>query len=115
MTVGFQQAVIKVEKEKEFEELKGVITRVFNPERVEKFLKRLQSKSVRVREWDKVVAQQVFERVDETLKKSKATAHHLYSALTLSDQAQMREFYLSRLEEVDQTLRTKYQKIYRYY
>jgi len=115
MTVGFQQAVIKVEKEKEFEELKGVITRVFSSERVEKFLKRIQSQGIRVREWDKVVAQRVFERVDETLKKSGITAHHLYSALTLSDHAQIREFYLSRLEEVDQKLRAKYQKIYRYY
>ena len=115
MTVGFQQAVIKIEKEKEFEELKGVITRVFSPERVEKFLKRVQSQSIRVREWDKVVAQRVFERVDERLRKSGTSAHHLYSALALSDHAQIREFYLSRLEEVDQKLRTKYQKIYRYY
>ena len=115
MTVGFQQAVIKVEKEKEFEELKGVITRVFSPERVEKFLKRIQSQGIRVREWDRVVAQRVFERVDDTLKKSGITTHHLYRALTLSDHAQIREFYLSRLEEVDQKLRTKYQKIYRYY
>ena len=113
--MGFEQAVIKVEKEKEFEELKGVIVRVFSPERIEKFLKRIQSEGIRVREWDKVIAQRVLERVDEGLKKTKIAAQQLYGALTLSDQAQVREFYLSRLEEVDQKLRTKYQKIYRYY
>ena len=115
MTVGFQQAVIKIEKEKEFEELKSVVARVFSPDRVQKFLKRVQGLNIRIREWDKVVAQRVFERTDETLKKSGTTAHHLYSVLPLSDQAQMREFYLSRLEQVDQKLRMKYQKIYRYY
>jgi hypothetical protein len=115
MTVSFEQAVIKVEKEKEFEALKGAITRVFSPERVEKFLKRVQSEGIRVRDWDKVTAQRVFERVDEGLKKSGTIARQLYDGLPLSDQAQMREFYLSKLEEVGQKLRTKYQKIYRYY
>src|SRR2546429_4645551 len=108
MTVGFEKAVIKIEKEKEFGELRDVIVRVFSSERVERFLKRMQSQGIRIRDWDKVVAQRVFERVDEAFKKSGTTAHHLYSVLTLSDQAQMREFYLSRLEEVDQKLRTKY-------
>ena len=36
-------------------------------------------------------------------------------ALTLSDQAQMREFYLSKLETVDQALRHKFKKLYQYY
>jgi hypothetical protein len=39
----------------------------------------------------------------------------LYAALPVSDQAQMKEFYLSRVEEVDSALRTKFQKLYQYY
>jgi hypothetical protein len=39
----------------------------------------------------------------------------LYQALTVSDQAQLREFYLSRIEEVAPALRTKFQQLYRYY
>ena len=39
----------------------------------------------------------------------------LYQALPVSDQAQMREFYLSKLEDVDQALRHKFQKLYQYY
>ena len=43
------------------------------------------------------------------------SAQGLYGTLPLSDQAQIREFYLSKLEEVSAELRTKFQKIYRYY
>ena len=44
-----------------------------------------------------------------------ATAQQLYDALPVSDQAQMREFYLTTLEAVDLPLREKYNKLYRYY
>jgi hypothetical protein len=112
--MGFEQATIKVEQEKEFGELKGAIERVFRPEQVEKFLKRVERQNARVRQWDKVVAQGVIERVDGQFDKS-TSARKLYEALTVSDQAQMREFYLSKLEAVSQELRTKYKKIYQYY
>ena len=112
--MGFEQATIKVENEKEFGELKGAIERVFRLELVEKFLKRLEKDGVPIRNWDKVLAQGLLERVDETLRKS-TTARKLYEGLPVSDQAQMREFYLSKLEEVEEKLRTKYRKIYRYY
>jgi hypothetical protein len=42
-------------------------------------------------------------------------AQELYQSLTLSDQAQMREFYLSKLEGVDSALRHKFKKLYQYY
>ncbi|MBZ5572149.1 MAG: hypothetical protein LAO09_09750 [Acidobacteriia bacterium] len=113
--VGFQQAVIKVEREKEFAELKGAISRAFGSEKVEKFLKRLDSSNVRVRDWESVLAARLFEKVDETLAKSGQTAQSLYQSLTVSDQAQMREFYLSRVEEIDPELRARFQKLYRYY
>jgi hypothetical protein len=35
--------------------------------------------------------------------------------LTVSDQAQIREFYLSRIEEIDADLRHKFKKLYQYY
>ena len=112
--MGFEQATIKVEKEKEFGELKGAIERIFRLEQVEKFLKRLEKDGVPIRNWDKVLAKGLLERVDEALGKS-TTARKLYEGLPVSDQAQMREFYLSKLEEVEEKLRTKYRKIYRYY
>jgi hypothetical protein len=55
----------------------------------------------------------VFEKVDDTL--AKLGAQTLYQALTVSDQAQMREFYLTGVEEVEPRLRTRFQQLYRYY
>ena len=113
--MAFEQATIKVEKEKEFEELKGAIDRAFAPESVEKFLKRVRSKrcacgfAILMGCWPSGV----LEQVDEAL--AKRGAQRLYQALPVSDQAQMREFYLSKLEEVSPELRTKFQKLYQYY
>ena len=111
----FEQAAIKVEKELEFEELKGAISRAFRAEKSEMFLKRLSSAGLRVRDWDSVLAAGIFERLDDALAKSGKTAASLYESLTLSDQAQMREFYLFRVEEVEPKLRTKFHKLYQYY
>ena len=113
--MGFEQAAIRVEREKEFEELKSAIVRAFAPEKVEKFLKRLDSSNVRVRDWELVLAKGILEQGDEALSNSRNTAQGLYESLTLSDRAQMREFYLSRVEEVEPGLRTRFRKIYRYY
>jgi len=84
---------------------------VFAPPRVEQFLKRLNSKGIRVRDFELVVASGVLEQVDEYLAKS--GARKLYEALPTSDRGQLREFYLSKMEEVDPSLRAKYQKLYR--
>jgi len=111
--VSFQPTVIRVEKEQEFEELKGAINRALDPERVEKFLERVRRSGARIRDLEAILARGVFEKVDGTL--AKLGAQKLYQALTVSDQAQMREFYLSRVEEVEPGLRTKFQQLYRYY
>jgi hypothetical protein len=47
--------------------------------------------------------------------KSELDALALYEGLPLSDQAQMREFYLSKLEAVDVGLRHRFKKLYQYY
>ena len=112
--VGFQQAAIKIEREKEFEELKSAIVRALATEKVEKFLKRVYSAGCRVRNLEPILANGILEKAD-ALAKSGTTAQKLYESLTVCDQAQMREFYLSKVEEVAPELRTKYQKIYRYY
>ena len=112
--MGFEQATIKVEQEKEFGDLKGAIARIFAPELVEKFLKRLEKDGVPIRNWGKVLSQGLLERVDEALGKS-TTARKLYEGLPVSDQAQMREFYLSKLEGVEVALRHKFKKLYQYY
>src|ERR1700690_1699830 len=111
--LSFQATVIRVEKEKEFGELRGAIDRALGSERVGKFLKRVRRSGARVRDLEIILARGVFEKVDDTL--AKLEAQKLYQALTVSDQAQMREFYLSKVEEVDSALRTKFHELYRYY
>jgi hypothetical protein len=113
--VGFEQALIKVEQEKEFEELKSAINRALAPENAGKFLKRVASAGLRIRHFDLVLAKGVLEQVDAVLAGSAQSAKGLYAALALSDQAQMKEFYLSKIEEVDSELRTKFHKLYQYY
>jgi hypothetical protein len=52
---------------------------------------------------------------DAVGKQDGLNASQLYEALPVSDQAQMREFYLSKLEGIDAALRHKFKKLYQYY
>jgi hypothetical protein len=112
--MGFEQATIKIEREREFDLLKGAINRVFAGP-VEQFLKQVQRSGKRVRDFEAVVANGLLERADEALAKSGTTAQRLYQALTVSDQGQLREFYLFKIEEVAPELRARFHKLYQYY
>ncbi len=114
--MAFEQAAIKIEKQQEYDKLQSVIEQVFAPEKAERFLKQLDRKDVRVRNFDGVLAARALEDVAGGAQAdSKLSAWQLYQALPLSDQAQMREFYLSKLETVDTALRHKFKKLYQYY
>jgi hypothetical protein len=110
MTVGFEQATIKIEKQQEFGALQGAIEQAFQPQAVEQLLKQMERKGIRVRDFDGVLAKKILESVG-----AKVNAAQLYQSLTLSDQAQMREFYLSKLEGIEVALRHKFKKLYQYY
>ena len=111
MTATFQRAPIKVEKEQEFGRLQAAVEQAFVPEKAVGFLKQMNRKGIRIRDFDAVLAQQVLEGFAEP----GLNAKQLYDSLPVSDQAQMREFYLSKLETVDQSLRHKFKKLYSYY
>ncbi len=108
----FEPGVIKVEKEREFGDLKAAIEKAFSADRVTKYLKALDGRKIRVRNLDAVFAAGV---IDAVVGDKAGAARSLYSALPVSDQAQVREFYLSKVEEVDPALRTKFHKLYQYY
>ena len=108
--MGFEQAAIKVEKQQEFSALQTAVEQAFQAQSAERFLNQMDRKGVRVRDFDGVLAKKVLESVG-----AKVNAAQLYQSLTLSDQAQMREFYLSKLETVEQSLRHKFKKLYQYY
>jgi hypothetical protein len=112
--MAYQQAQIAVTKTEDFEQLKSALDRIFNSA-VEKFYGKLQSRTVYVREFEKILDLGILESVDSGLAKSGKSAKTLYESLTVSDQALMREFYLERIEKVDAKVRQKYQKVYRYY
>jgi hypothetical protein len=113
--VGFEKVEIPIEKPEDFNELKSAIERVFRPESTRKFLMRIAGRSVRIRDFEGVLAQQCIEHVDSALQQAGKTAKGIYDALPVSDQAQIREFYLSKLEQVDKETRYKFKKLYQYY
>jgi hypothetical protein len=112
---AFQQAGIRVEKLEQFEQLESALRRIFSREGVEGYLRLLQRKGVPIRDFDRVLQEKLLEGVEAKLAKSGKSAMQLYQELSLSDQAQIREHYLSALEEVDLPMREKYNKLYRYY
>ena len=111
VNVGFEQAAIKVQKTQEFGKLQAAVAQAFLPEKVDRFLKQLDRKRIRIRDFDSVLA----ERALESVGGSELNARQLYESLPVSDQAQMREFYLSQLESVDVALRHRFKKLYQYY
>src|SRR5215471_14721778 len=109
--MAFEQAAIKVEKAEEFGELQAAVRQAFGSGEVERFLKQLDRKRIRIRDFDRVLESKAI----EVAGGSDVNAWHLYELLPVSDQAQMREYYLSQLEAVDTALRHKFKKLYQYY
>ncbi len=110
--MSFEQAAIKVDKAEEFGQLQCAIEEAFSSEKVKRFLKGLQRARVRIRDFDAVV---VLYALEAATGRADFRARNLYNALTVSDQAQMREFYLSKLETVDTALRHRFKKLFQYY
>jgi hypothetical protein len=108
----FEQGTIKVEKEREFGDLKAAMENAFAADRVTKYLKLLDNRKIRVRDLDAAFAAGA---IDAAAGEKDGTARSLYGSLPVSDQAQVREFYLSKIEEVDPALRAKFHKLYQYY
>jgi hypothetical protein len=110
--VIFEPGVIKVEKEREYADLKNAIEKSFTAERVGKYLKALDSRKIRIRNLDAIFAADM---IDAGAGNKAGTARSLHESLPVSDRAQIRELYLSKIEEVDPALRLKFQKLYQYY
>ena len=110
----FEQAAIKVQQENEFQDLKAAVDVAFRPDQIQRFLRSLARRRVRIRDFDAVVERGILEKLDRALRAS-GTAKILYGRLALSDQAQIKEFYLCKVEEVGPELRAKFHKLYQYY
>ncbi len=115
MSATYQQAGIAIQNKERFGELSAAMDRIFSPTRVEQFLKRLENKGLSIRDFEKVLAKQVLEQLDEPLGRSGQKSAAIFESLPMSDRGQIRERYLTAIEAVDEALREKYSKIYRYY
>jgi hypothetical protein len=113
--IPFQQPVLGVEKLEEFTQLQSAMDRIFATGSVERFLRLLQQKGVPIRDFDRVLSEKLLEKSDQALAKSGKGARQWYDAISVGDQAQIREFYLTALEAVDLPLREKFKQLYRYY
>ena len=113
--IPFQQPTLGVEKLEEFRQLQSALDRIFAAGSVASFLRLLQRKGVPIRDFDRVLSEKLLEQADQALAKSGKSARQWYDAVSVSDQAQIREFYLTALEAVDLPLREKFKQLYRYY
>ena len=102
----FTQAEIAVENQPAFGELKAAIDAAFAPSDVGAFLRSVGKNGLRIREFEGVL--------EKGLLKPPA-ARSLYESLAASDQAQIREYYLTKAEQVDGRLRSKFKKLYAFY
>jgi len=108
----FEQAQIPIQNVEGYEYLRGVFERLLSSE-IERFLKAVRKKGLLIRHYEAVLASGAMEEASRGLNQTGMTARALYEALPASDQAQVREFYLVRLEQVDETTRRAFHQVYR--
>jgi hypothetical protein len=108
----FEQATIPIDNAEVYGLLRSVFESLFSAE-IESFLKAVRRKGLLIRHYEAVLASGAMEKASRTLKQMGATARTLYEALPMSDRAQVREFYLVRLEQVDEAARRKFHQVYR--
>jgi hypothetical protein len=101
----FEQAVLSVQDEKTFAEVRGALEEAFASAHVADFLRSVQRAKLRARQFEAVLAAGLL-RVETSAK---------YAALGDSDRGQVREQYLSLVERVDPAIRAKFLKVYAYY
>jgi hypothetical protein len=106
--MGFEQAAIAVQSA-EFTKLKNIVERALTTD-ANKFLGAVESNGLLIRQYEEILSKGLFNKAVSGADSAK----DLYGKMPASDQGQLREFYLTRLEQVDTALRHKYKKIYRY-
>ena len=109
---GYTQAGIAVQNAEAFEHLRAAIERALADEI---FFKQLKRRGLRIREFEAILRQGVVMLAKSGPEVAGDTAWALYGALPVADQAQMREFYLTRIEQLGPEVRRKYHKQFETY
>jgi hypothetical protein len=108
----FEQAAIPIQDVAGYKHLRSVFESLFSSE-LDTFLTAVKKNGLLIRHYEAVLASGAMEKASGTLKRTGMTARGLYESLPLSDQAQLREFYLVRLEQVDEATRRRFHQVYR--
>jgi len=101
----FEQAILPVQDEKTFTGVSEALDQAFSARNVEDFLRRVKRSGLRAREFEAVLS--------KGLLGKEIPAR--YAALGNGDQGQIREKYLSLVEQVAPELRARFLKVYAYY
>ncbi len=102
---NFEQPVLPITDPQSFTPVRSAIEESFSSAKVSSFLKSLASASMRIRDFEIILA--------KGLLGAKTRAD--YDRLGNADQGQIRELYLARLEQVAPELRERFFKLYAYY
>jgi hypothetical protein len=107
--MAFEQATIAVQKQDTFAALKTRVESVLEPANIDAFMKGVAKAGFPIREWEKLLVSGLLDKQGSSL-----SAKQLYAELSDSDKGLMREFYLTRIEQVPDAIREKHGKVYRY-
>jgi len=101
----FVQTVLPIADEVRFAGIRSELEALFASGKVAGFLRRVQRSRLRVRDFEGLLHRGLLG----------ASSIETYRALCDSDRGQVREFYLSLVEQVPQALRGRFFKVYAYY
>jgi hypothetical protein len=107
----FQQATIPIQNAEAFTQLKTLIATAVSPANAPKLLAAIVSANLVAWKLEEIFRRSLLEK---SAGVAVAQAQALYGQLPVSDQAQIREFYLTCIEQVDGAVRQKYKKAFRY-
>ena len=102
---NFEQPVLPIADPQPFHAVHSAIEAAFSSAKVAAFLKSLARQSLRIRDFEAVLARALLG--DQTRAE--------YARLGNADQGQLREFYLASLEHIAPELRHRFFKLYAYY
>jgi hypothetical protein len=102
---NFEKPILPIADPQSFDAVRSAIEASFSSGKVADFLKSLARKSLRIRDFESILANRLLG--DKTRTE--------YEKLGNADQGQIREFYLASLEKVAPEMREKFFKLYAYY
>jgi len=110
--MSFSQAQIAVQNAYAFGELKALIENALTEANLDSFLHTMKRCGYKIREFEAVLQDHVLDQVRGA--SAPKPGEDLYAELGPSDQAMIREFYLTVIEQIPVEWRRKYHKLFQY-